>query len=170
MLDVEKVRLMCQLASFEEKEGKDVFEISRYYKSDYISKKLFAAVVHYTICFLLLLLLAAGIRMNDVFSLLSLSFLKNTGRIVLALYLAGMAVAAIASCLSSAERYDRAHRQVLFYTAKLNKLLKLDEGGAPEPPETLIASKHSVYSGVQRTSGVMQRGQSRGKRSRRLVR
>ena len=37
MLNEERVKLMVQLASYEQKEGKEDFKVSSYYKKDYVS-------------------------------------------------------------------------------------------------------------------------------------
>lgn len=166
MLNTEKIKLMCQLALFEEREGKGVFEINKYYKSDYISKHLFTTLVHYTLCFLLILLICGMLKINDIFLLLSLDFLKETGRTVLFIYVAGMFLVAVFSYITLSERYDASHRLELFYSAKLNKLLKLDLADT-ETQEELphrIDSKRSLYREER------QRGQSRGRKGRKAGR
>ncbi len=40
MLSEEKIKIMTSLAMFEKHEGKRIFPINRYFKSDYISSKL----------------------------------------------------------------------------------------------------------------------------------
>ena len=43
MLNEEKIKLMTGIAMFEKKEGKKIFPLNRYFKSDYISSHLMAA-------------------------------------------------------------------------------------------------------------------------------
>ena len=53
MLNVEKIRLMTQLSIYDRKEGKAIRDVSRYFKGDYLSRRMFMALVHYTLCFIL---------------------------------------------------------------------------------------------------------------------
>lgn len=169
MLDIEKVKLMCQLAMFEEKNGKDMFEVGKYYKSDYISKQLFAALLHYTICFVLVLLLLAAFRAEQLFLLVDLTFLKSSGMLLLFAYFGGALLVAFVSYVGSAGRYDAVHRQELFYAAKLNRLLKLNvEKQRKDFEQEMIGSKRSVYG--RREQAGAGRGQSRARRSRRAGR
>ena len=50
MLNEEKIKLMTGIAMFEKKEGKKIFPLNRYFKSDYISSHLLGAFFGYTLC------------------------------------------------------------------------------------------------------------------------
>ena len=54
MLDVEKVRLMTELARYENAEGKEDLRISRYYRSDYIGISLLKNLLAVSLGYLLL--------------------------------------------------------------------------------------------------------------------
>ena len=41
MLNEEKVRYMTELAIFEKNQGKEIFSINRYFKSDYVGIQMF---------------------------------------------------------------------------------------------------------------------------------
>lgn len=169
MLNVEKVKLMCQLALFEEKEGKEVFETNRFYKSDYVSKNLFRALVHYTLGFLLLLLIASLLKMNDIFSLLSLEFLKQGAGTLIVLYLLGFLLVAITGHFTFSAKYDEGYRMKLYYNAKLEKLRRMgiETIGEPETGfHSRIDSKRSIYRTRSREQTQVVRGQSRGKKGR----
>ena len=49
MLNEERVKLMVQLASYEQKEGKEDFKVSSYYKKDYVSFHRLATMIWTTI-------------------------------------------------------------------------------------------------------------------------
>ncbi len=51
MLSEEKIKIMTNLAMFEKHEGKRIFPINRYFKSDYVSSKLFRSFFSYTLVF-----------------------------------------------------------------------------------------------------------------------
>ena len=57
MLNEEKIKLMTSIAMFEQKEGKKIFPLSCYFRSDYISRHLLGAFFGYTLCCLLGLVL-----------------------------------------------------------------------------------------------------------------
>ena len=53
MLNEDKIKLMTGIAMFEKREGKRIFPVNRYFRSDYISRHMFRSFFSYTICYLL---------------------------------------------------------------------------------------------------------------------
>ena len=53
MLNEDKIKLMAGIAMFEKREGKRIFPVNRYFRSDYISKHLFHSFFSFTISYLL---------------------------------------------------------------------------------------------------------------------
>ena len=49
MLNEEKVRYMTELAIFEKNQGKEIFSINRYFKSDYVGIQMFRSFFGYSI-------------------------------------------------------------------------------------------------------------------------
>jgi hypothetical protein len=125
MLKVEKIRLMTQISIFEEKDGKDIYEISRHFKGDYISRKILVSMIHYTLCFLLAAFIMLLMNLENILLHLNLNFITSVSRSLLILYGIGGAICAILSYVIHAEKYEKGHRNSLFYAAKLDKLLHL---------------------------------------------
>lgn len=65
MLNEEKVRYMTELAIFEKNQGRRIFPVNRFFKSDYVGGQMFRAFFGYTFSFFLILL-TWGIYKLDV--------------------------------------------------------------------------------------------------------
>ncbi|HBP24303.1 MAG TPA: hypothetical protein DD632_02340 [Oribacterium sp.] len=136
MLNVEKIRLMTKLSMYDKKEGKAIREVSSYFKGDYISRKVFGALVHYTLCFLLLVGLVLVMDTENLLMHLNIPFITAAARVLLFLYVLGLAAMLLFTYVRYARTYDELHRKSLYYMAKLDKLLQMEEadhGAAPAP-------------------------------------
>ena len=49
MLNEDKIKLMTGIALFEKREGKRIFPVNRFFRSDYISRHMFRSFFSYTI-------------------------------------------------------------------------------------------------------------------------
>lgn len=127
MLNVEKIRLMARISIYEESHGKDIMEISRHFKGDYVSRKILIAMIHYTLCFLLVAFIILIMNLETILLHLNLDFLSSVSKSMLLIYGIGGAICLIGSYIFYAETYEACHRDSLFYAAKLDKLLHLDE-------------------------------------------
>ena len=127
MPDYEKISLMAQIAIFEKRQGKDIIEISRYFRSDYISRKVLFAVLHYTMCFLMVTAMVLLMRLESFLGKPDLVMLMEGGKRLSIIYLAGAALIALISYVVSAGKYERVHRLSLYYMSKLEKLLEMEE-------------------------------------------
>ena len=127
MLNVEKIRLMTQLSIYDRKEGKAIRDVSRYFKGDYLSRRMFMALVHYTLCFLLVSMLLILINIEEFLMHLNIPFLVATVRVLLFIYVLGFVGMMAFSYVRYARAYDDLHRKSLYYMAKLDKLLQLEE-------------------------------------------
>ena len=50
MLNEDKIKLMTSISMLEKKEGKYLFPVRQYFRSDYIGKNLLKALIGYTFC------------------------------------------------------------------------------------------------------------------------
>ena len=53
MLNEDKIKLMTSISMLEKKEGKYLFPVRQYFRSDYIEKNLLKALIGYTFCWIL---------------------------------------------------------------------------------------------------------------------
>ena len=54
MLNEEKIRYMTELAIFEKNEGRKIFPVNRFFRSDYVGGQMFRGFFGYTFSFLLI--------------------------------------------------------------------------------------------------------------------
>ena len=145
MLNVEKIRLMTQLSIFEKKQGKDIRETSSYYRNDYISRKIVHAVVRYTLCFLLIVVIFVTLQLESILLKMNLDYLREASNTILVLYFAGMGVVMFASYIIYHSKYEKTHQMTLFYQAKLDKLLDIEEG-REQKAEGSAGSRSAAWS------------------------
>ena len=127
MLNVEKIRLMTQLSIYERKEGKRIIETSKYFKGDYVSRSILTASIYYTLCFLVIAIILTVVNIEDILLQLNIPFIMESLHKILYIYLAGMVIMILLAYIRYSASYDSAHRKSLFYTAKLDKLLRMQE-------------------------------------------
>ena len=123
MLNEEKVRYMTELAIFEKKRGKEIFSINRYFKSDYVGIQMFRSFFGYTFSYLLILLLWALYKLEDILGSISFEGAARLGALCGFWYLLGLAVYLGISCVIAQRRYNYASRYQIMYSAKLKHLL-----------------------------------------------
>lgn len=127
MLNINKVRLMTQLAVFKKKQGKDLEEASRYFKSDYISRKIIKIFLQYTLLFILLSFIILLTQVEMILVNLNLDFISALGKTFLMLYCLGAVISCVMSGMYFTSKYESIHRLVLYYEAKLEKVLSFSE-------------------------------------------
>ncbi len=132
MISEEKIKIMTNLAMFEKHEGKKILPATRYFKSDYISSKLFRSFFSYTFSFLLCLILWGLYHMEYWLNNLELEKLNQAGIWIGAIYCAGLVVYLVISAYVYLRRYGNASRGVKVYLGKLKKLDKR-YGGTSRP-------------------------------------
>ncbi len=130
MLSEEKIRIMTNLAMFEKHEGKRIFPINRYFKSDYIGSKLFRSFLNYTLSFVFCLILWGLYYMEHWLNTLELISLTDTGIRIGVIYSIGLAVYLGISVFVYLKRYEYASRGIKVYLAKLKRLDKRYEGNS----------------------------------------
>lgn len=143
MLNVEKIRLMTQLSIYDRKEGKAIRDVSRYFKGDYLSRRMFMALVHYTLCFILVSMLLMLINVEELLMHLNIPFIVAAARVLLFIYVLGFVGMMAFSYVRYARAYDDLHRKSLYYMAKLDKLLQLEE--APDTKLDIESAGSEFY-------------------------
>ena len=53
MLNEEKIKLMTSIGLFEKREGRRIFPVNRFFRSDYIGRYLLKSFLGYTLCWML---------------------------------------------------------------------------------------------------------------------
>lgn len=128
-MDIEKVHIMTKLAIFEKREGRDIMEVSRFFKGDYVAARIFKAILHYSLCFLLVTMLAVLIQLETILLNLNFRFLGDAARLVSLLYLIGLLLTIVVSGFGAGARYDRAEALGERYIEMLESLLSYEQAG-----------------------------------------
>ncbi|WP_349943785.1 hypothetical protein ABFV83_10860 [Lacrimispora sp. BS-2] len=128
MLSEEKIKIMTSLAMFEKHEGKRIFPINRYFKSDYISSKLLRSFFSYTLSFVLSLALWGLYDMERWMNTMELKGLTAAGLWIGIIYLIGLVIYLGISAAIYMKKYEYASRGTKVYLAKLKRLDKRYEG------------------------------------------
>ena len=66
MLNEEKIRYMTELAIFEKNEGRKIFPVNRFFRSDYVGGQMFRGFFGYTFSFLLIVFTWAMYRLDVI--------------------------------------------------------------------------------------------------------
>lgn len=124
VLNEEKLKLMTSIGMFEKKEGKKIFPVNHFFKSDYIGRHVLRSVLGFTFCWLLGTGLVVLYKAEDL--LASLDFGKIEGMLgwYLWAYVLGLAVYLLITCAVYMERYEYASKGMKVYIAKLKRLEK----------------------------------------------
>lgn len=125
MLDEKKIRIMTRLTLSEEKHGKENFNISKYYKSDYIRYSLLKTVLSVTVGYVLVLGLIALYHAEYLIAnAVELNY-KEIGMYALGIYLvllvsySGVMVAIALVKYAKAVRFEKKYGNVLGILRKL---------------------------------------------------
>ena len=122
MIQPEKVVLMTQLASFEKHEGRRVFKISKYFRSDYISVQLFTSLIAGTIGFALIVglyvLYDIELLMGEMYNMDYFAFAKK----IVMLYLVFIVAYLAFTYLMYTIRYAGNRKELKRYYQNLKKL------------------------------------------------
>ncbi|MFR2836362.1 MAG: hypothetical protein ACLTCI_06700 [[Clostridium] nexile] len=126
MLNEERVKLMVQLASYEEKKGKEDFKVSSYYKKDYVSFHRLATMIWTTIGYGMIIGLLGVIYMDQVLEELTLVKAIILVAVILIIYVIVLVAYWIASRFYQ-KKHSEARARVKKYSHNLLVLNKLYE-------------------------------------------
>lgn len=125
MLNEEKIRLMAQLAAYEEHEGKKDISVHEYFRGDYISFQLLKSTIYATVGFALAVAMYVLYSLEDFleefYKMDFVEFFKE----ILSKYWVVLAVYLVISYFVYAFRYSRAKRHVRRYRQQLRTLQQM---------------------------------------------
>lgn len=132
MLNNRKIRIMTKLATYEQKEGKEDINLSKYYKTDYVRLNILKTAVSATFGYLLLLIIVAVYRSEYLIeNAVDLNY-KSLFNTILGYYLIIVTVMLVSTLIGYSIKYDRSRKQLSQYFRLLKRLRTIyreeDEG------------------------------------------
>lgn len=124
MLNEEKIRLMTGIAMYEKKAEKDIFPVTRYFKSDYVGSHLIRSFIAYTLTCLIVLAMWILYQIEDILNTMDITVLLSSVRYLGILYVSGLFLYLFVTYLVYSRRYDTANKSLKVYQAKLRRLEK----------------------------------------------
>ena len=125
MLDEKRIKLMTELAAYENSEGKNAIPICGYFRSDYICFNVVKTIISATISFGLIFGLYVYYNMESFVQDMYRLDLLEMGKQVLLYYLIFASVYALIGYIIYSIKYDRAKRSLVRYQNALKSLLKM---------------------------------------------
>lgn len=122
MLNEERIKLMTQMASYEENEGKKNVAIGSYFRSDYISLQVIKSVISATVAFAILCVMYVFYDFEAFMQNIYKIDLLVLGKRVLLLYVVFVALYALISYIIYAYRYNKAKGSLKRYYHHLKEL------------------------------------------------
>ena len=124
MLNEEKIRLMTGTAMYEKMANKDIFPVTRYFKSDYISSHMIRSLLAYTFTCVCLVGVWILYQIEDILNSMDISGLLESAKLIGIWYLGGLVVYGLLTYSVYARRYEKANKSLKIYQAKLRRLEK----------------------------------------------
>ena len=124
MLNEDKIRLMTGIAMYEKQAEKDVFPVTRYFKSDYIGSHLIRSFITYTFTCLMFVAIWILYQIEDIFNSMDISILLFSAKYIGILYLIGLVLYLLVTLIVYSKRYNMASKSLKVYQAKLRRLEK----------------------------------------------
>ena len=90
MLNEDKIRLMTGIAMYEKQAEKDVFPVTRYFKSDYIGSHMIRSFITYTLTCLMFVGIWILYQIEDIFNTMDFSILFDSAKQIGMIYLIGL--------------------------------------------------------------------------------
>lgn len=127
MLNEERIRLMTQMAAFEEHDGKKDIAVSGYFRGDYISFQVLKSAIYATFGFAvavaMYILYDLETFLTDFYKMDIVAFCQD----ILVRYIAVLAVYLLISYFVYSYRYNKAKRHLRNYSMQLRELYALYE-------------------------------------------
>ncbi len=124
MLNEDKIRLMTGIAMYEKKADKDVFPVTRYFKSDYIGSHMIRSFITYTFTCLMFVGMWILYQIEDIFNTMDISILLSSAKYIGLIYLIGLVFYMLVTLIVYSKRYNMASKSLKVYQAKLRRLEK----------------------------------------------
>lgn len=124
MLNEEKIRLMTGIAMYEKKANKEIFPVTRYFKSDYVGVRMIRSFLMYTLTCAIILGMWILYQIEDILNTMDLTVLLSSAKTIVILYAAGLVIYLLIAYTVYSRRYDTASKSMKIYQAKLRRLEK----------------------------------------------
>ena len=124
MVDKEKLKLMIDLAEYEEKHGKKNYIINSYFQFDYVERYMLGGFVAYTLCFLLVFALIVFYKFDEISNQTNILVILDMFKPYLTYYVIGLLVYELIVIIVYSLRYSHGKREVRTESNKLKKLKK----------------------------------------------
>lgn len=122
MLDEKKIRLMTDLARYENQHGKEELKISRYYRSDYLGLALFRNFFLASIAYVVILGLIGSYFLDYFLDNIHRMNILLVGVAVIGGYIITLTVYSVVTYAIYSLRYSRTQRSVQGYEQRLEEL------------------------------------------------
>lgn len=122
MLNNRKIRLMTKLASYEEKEGREDINLSKYYKSDYVRLQMLKTIVSTTFAYLLVLVMIAIYYSEKLIEQAVTLDYRSIGMRVLGAYIALLTVYVVGTLIGYNIKYTTSRKKLAKYFRMLKRL------------------------------------------------
>ncbi len=127
MINEKKVRLMTQMALYEQNQGKEDFKINAYYKKDYVSMKRLYTFFWVTVGYVFAVGLVVMADLDKWMEKMSMDFAIMAIGVLLVGYIALLVGYIVITNLVYGKRHQEAKARVKKYNYNLKRLLKLYE-------------------------------------------
>ena len=124
MLNEEKIKLMTSIGLFEKREGRRIFPVNRFFRSDYIGRYLLKSFLGYTLCWMLGTALVVVYKAEDLLSAFDFSKIRGLAGWYGIGYAVGLGGYLLITCVVYWRRYEYASRGMKVYMVKLKRLEK----------------------------------------------
>lgn len=125
MLNNKKIRLMTKLAVYENKEGKEDINLSKYYKTDYVRYQVFKSLISTTIGYALILVLIFLYETEYLIrNAVNLDY-KHIGTYILGIYIILLVIYGAISTIVYSIKYDKSRKKLTHYFKLLKRLSKV---------------------------------------------
>lgn len=122
MLNEEKVRLMTRLAIYENRDGKKMYRIAKYFRGDYVSWNVIKAGFAVTIAYIILLALSLVYKSEEMLEFINTIDIMSLGKKILLDYLVMIVVFVIISYIVYTLRYEKARKNLKRFHRSLRRL------------------------------------------------
>ncbi|MCI8578677.1 MAG: hypothetical protein HFG64_14465 [Lachnospiraceae bacterium] len=124
MVNEDKIKLMTGIAMFEKREGKKIFPVNRYFRSDYISSHILCSFFCYSASFALGTVIWLLYNIEYILNQINLDDVFGIVKHGAVWYLSGLVLYLLVTWLVYWKRYEYARRGLKIYIAKLKRLEK----------------------------------------------
>ncbi len=135
MLNEEKIRLMTGIAMYEKKAKKEIFPVTRYFKSDYIGSHMIRSFLTYTFFSVCVVGMWILYQIEEILNTMNVSVLLESAKNIGIVYVSGLVLYWLVTYLVYAKRYEKASKSIKVYQAKLRRLEKKYNAAVQKPGE-----------------------------------